>query len=51
MCRHSGQPSQGWRTFLSNHADGIATVDLFVIPISSMVRFSRSVTGALDPRL
>jgi hypothetical protein len=51
MCRHSGQPSQGWRTFLSNHADGIATVDLFVIPISPMVRFSRSVTGALDPRL
>jgi hypothetical protein len=32
MCRHSGQPSQGWRTFLTNHADGIATVDLFVIP-------------------
>jgi hypothetical protein len=51
MCRHSGPPSQGWRTFLSNHADGIAAVDLFVIPISPMVRFSRSVTGALDPRL
>jgi transposase InsO family protein len=32
MCRHSGPPSQGWRTFLSNHADGIAAVDLFVIP-------------------
>jgi hypothetical protein len=31
MCRHSGPPSQGWRTFLSNHADGIAVVDLFVI--------------------
>ena len=25
-------PSQGWRTFLSNHADGIAAVDLFVLP-------------------
>jgi hypothetical protein len=24
MCRHSRPPSQGWRTFLSNHADGIA---------------------------
>src|SRR5665647_536922 len=32
MCRRSGPPSQGWRTFLSNHADGIAAVDLFVLP-------------------
>ena len=31
--RHlSRPPSQGWRTFLSNHADGIAAVDLFVRP-------------------
>jgi hypothetical protein len=32
MCRHSRPPSQGWRTFLSNRADGIAAVDLFVLP-------------------
>ncbi|HEX9751870.1 MAG TPA: integrase core domain-containing protein [Methyloceanibacter sp.] len=32
MCRHSRPPSQGWRTFLSNHTDGIAAVDLFVLP-------------------
>ena len=32
MYRHSRPPSQGWRTFLSNHADGIAAVDLFVLP-------------------
>ena len=32
MCRHSRPPSQGWRTFLSNHAEGIAAVDLFVLP-------------------
>jgi transposase InsO family protein len=32
MCRHLRPPSQGWRTFLSNHADGIAAVDLFVLP-------------------
>ena len=25
-------PSQGWRTFLSNHVDGIAAIDLFVLP-------------------
>jgi len=32
MCRRSRPPSQGWRTFLSNHADGIAAVDLLVLP-------------------
>jgi hypothetical protein len=25
-------PSQGWLTFLRNHADGIAAIDLFVVP-------------------
>src|ERR1700720_2589809 len=28
-------PSQGWRTFLCNHADGIASIDLFVVPTLS----------------
>ena len=32
MCHRSRPPSQGWRTFLSNHASGIAAVDLFVLP-------------------
>jgi transposase InsO family protein len=32
MCRRLWPPSQGWWTFLSNHADGIAAVDLFVLP-------------------
>src|ERR1022692_2801112 len=32
MCRRWRPPSQGWRTFLRNHADGIAAVDLFVLP-------------------
>ena len=27
-----GPPSQGWRTLLRNHADGIAAIDLFVVP-------------------
>jgi transposase InsO family protein len=35
VCRRSGPPSQGWRTFLSNHVDGIAAVDLFVLPTIS----------------
>ena len=28
-------PSRGWRTFLHNHADGIAAMDLFVVPTIS----------------
>jgi transposase InsO family protein len=30
--RRRGPPSQGWKTFLQNHADGIASIDLFVVP-------------------
>jgi hypothetical protein len=32
MIRHRGPPSQTWRTFLRNHADAIAAIDLFVVP-------------------
>ena len=35
MARKRGPPSQGWRTFLRNHADGIASMDLFVVPTLS----------------
>lgn len=35
MARRKGPPSQGWRTFLRNHADGIAAMDLFVVPTIS----------------
>jgi transposase InsO family protein len=35
MARRRGPPSQGWKTFLRNHADGIAAIDLFVIPTMS----------------
>src|SRR5271169_5520922 len=28
-------PSQGWKTFLHNHADGVAAMDLFVVPTIS----------------
>jgi transposase InsO family protein len=35
MARRRGPPSQGWKTFLRNHADGIAAMDLFVIPTIS----------------
>jgi hypothetical protein len=35
MARRRRPPSQGWKTFLRNHADGIASIDLFVAPTIS----------------
>jgi transposase InsO family protein len=32
MVKRCGPPSQGWRTFLQNHAPDIAAMDLFVVP-------------------
>ncbi len=32
MVRGRHPPSQGWLTFLRNHAEGIAAIDLFVVP-------------------
>jgi hypothetical protein len=32
MVKRPGLPSQGWRTFLRNHAPDIAAMDLFVVP-------------------
>ena len=35
MVKRRHPPSQGWRTFIRNHADGIAAMDLFVVPTIS----------------
>src|SRR3977135_2479691 len=35
IARERRPPSQGWKTFLHNHADGIASMDLFVVPTLS----------------
>jgi transposase InsO family protein len=35
MARRRAPPSQGWKTFLRNHAEGIAAMDLFVVPTIS----------------
>src|ERR1700692_3466612 len=35
MVKRRGPPSQGWKTFLHNHADAIAAMDLFVVPTIS----------------
>ena len=32
MVQHRGPPSQTWRTFLRNHAEAIAAIDLCVVP-------------------
>jgi transposase InsO family protein len=32
MVKRRGLPSQGWRTFLRNHAPDIAAMDLFIVP-------------------
>ena len=32
MVKRCGPPSQGWCTFLRNHASDIAAMDLFVVP-------------------
>src|ERR1700689_3227844 len=32
MIKRRGPPSQGWQTFLRNHAPDIAAMDLFVVP-------------------
>jgi len=35
MARGRRPPSQSWRTFLRNHADGIASIDFFVVPTAT----------------
>jgi hypothetical protein len=32
MIKHRGPPSQTWQTFLRNHADAIAGIDLCLVP-------------------
>ena len=35
MARWRRPPSLGWKTFLLSHADGIASIDLFMVPTAS----------------
>jgi transposase InsO family protein len=46
MAKRRRPPSQGWKTFLHNHADGIAAMDLFVVPTLSF----RLLYGLLIPQ-
>src|SRR5665811_416178 len=42
MVKRRGPPSQGWRTFLRNHAPDIAAMDLFVVPTILLICSMRS---------
>jgi transposase InsO family protein len=50
MVKRRGPPSQGWRTFLRNHAPDIAAMDLFVVPTIGFDRLYAFVIMRLDRR-
>jgi transposase InsO family protein len=51
MAKRDGPPSQGWRTFLRNHAPDIAAMDLFVVPTIGFDLLYALVIARLDRRL
>src|ERR1700745_4131302 len=50
MVKRRGPPSQGWRTFLHNHAPDIAAMDLFVVPTISFDLLYAFVIVRMDRR-
>jgi transposase InsO family protein len=48
--KRRGPPSQGWRTFLRNHAPDIAAMDLFVVPTIGFELLYAFVIVRLDRR-
>jgi len=50
MVKRRGPPSQGWRTFLRNHAPDVAAMDLFVVPTISFNLLYALVIIQLDRR-
>ena len=50
MVKRRGPPSQGWRTFLRNHAPDIAAMDLFVVPTIGFKLLYGFVVVRLDRR-
>jgi transposase InsO family protein len=51
MVKRSGSPSQGWRTFLRNHAPEIAAMDLCVVPTIGFSLLYAIVIVRLDRRV
>ena len=50
MVTRRGPPSQGWRTFLRNHAQDVAAMDLFVVPTIGFDLLDAFVIVRLDRR-
>ena len=50
LLRGRRPPSQGWKTFLRNHADGIAAVDFLVVPTVAFERLFAFVVLGLGRR-
>src|SRR3984893_14806470 len=50
MVKRQGPPSQGWRTFLRNHAPDIAAIDLLVVPTVGFDMLYAFVIVRLDRR-
>src|SRR5260370_16984093 len=50
MVKRRGPPSQGWRTFLHNHAPDIAAMDVFVVPTIGFDLLYAFVIVRLAPR-
>jgi hypothetical protein len=48
--KHRGPPSQTWRTFLCNHADAIAAVDLCLVPTLTFERLFAFLVVSHDRR-
>jgi hypothetical protein len=50
MVRRPGAPSQTWRSFLRNQAEGIAAIDMFVVASASFWLFYVMIILAHDRR-
>jgi hypothetical protein len=50
MIKRCGPPSQGWHTFLRNHAPDIAAMDLFVVPTIGFDLLYAFISVRLDRR-
>jgi hypothetical protein len=46
MTTWQGPPSQGWKTFLRNHAAGIASLDLFVVRTMACAAIAQALSAA-----
>jgi transposase InsO family protein len=51
MAKRRRPPSQSWKTFLRNHAEGIAALDLFMVPTVDLRMLFALVVVTIDRRL